>query len=55
MMHEAAHGYTRSMHDATLLRTAPSGFVKADNTKDRRGKEIWPGGLQAEVVMHQEP
>ncbi|KAL8944764.1 MAG: hypothetical protein Q9211_000480 [Gyalolechia sp. 1 TL-2023] len=38
--HETAHGYTRSMEDATLLRTNPSGYVKPDNTKDNRGKEV---------------
>ncbi|KAL8773762.1 MAG: hypothetical protein Q9209_001530 [Squamulea sp. 1 TL-2023] len=54
-IHEAAHNYTKSMQDTTLLRVTPSGFTKADNTKDRRGKEIWPNGLPSEIIMHRGP
>ncbi|KAL8648918.1 MAG: hypothetical protein Q9210_004710 [Variospora velana] len=50
--HEASHGYTRSLTDLTLVRPAPSKFVKPDDTKDRRGFPIWPEGLATETIVH---
>ncbi|KAL8901571.1 MAG: hypothetical protein Q9207_005135 [Kuettlingeria erythrocarpa] len=53
--HEAAHGYTVSLEDPTLVRIEPSDFVKPDEAKDRRGRMVWPTGLHSEVVMHTDP
>ncbi|KAI4186179.1 MAG: hypothetical protein LQ346_005746 [Caloplaca aetnensis] len=53
--HEAAHGYTVSLDDPTLVRHKPSYFEKPDDTRDYRGNEIWPTGLPTEVVMHSDP
>ncbi|KAL8864692.1 MAG: hypothetical protein Q9198_009702, partial [Flavoplaca austrocitrina] len=54
-VHEAAHGYTTTFDDYTLVQVNPDGYVKSDATKDKRGREIWPADLPTEVVMHTEP
>ncbi|KAL9039372.1 MAG: hypothetical protein Q9180_002567 [Flavoplaca navasiana] len=54
-VHEAAHGYTKTFDDYTLVQVNPDGYVKADTTKDKRGREIWPADLPTEVIMHTEP
>ncbi|KAL9595330.1 MAG: hypothetical protein Q9219_006507 [cf. Caloplaca sp. 3 TL-2023] len=54
-MHESSHGYTKSMTDWTIIRFHPNNYVKPDNFKDYDGKEIWPEGLDEEVVVHQGP
>lgn len=51
-MHEASHGYTTSLQSAVVVNVEASGYVKLDNTKDLRGKEIWPAGLASEDVAH---
>lgn len=51
--HRTGHGYTKSMDDLTLVRTSPSPDTKADNFKDRKGKEIWAQDLPSETTMHQ--
>ncbi|KAI4178323.1 MAG: hypothetical protein L6R41_008438 [Letrouitia leprolyta] len=52
-IHESCHGYTKSMDDYTLIRTAPDKYTKSDNTLDIKGKPIWPNDLPSEVVMYQ--
>ncbi|KAL9012484.1 MAG: hypothetical protein Q9173_002753 [Seirophora scorigena] len=50
--HETSHGYTIALDDYTLARSVPSKYIKRDDTKDQDGNDIWPGGLQTEIVMH---
>jgi hypothetical protein len=50
--HEASHGYTNSMQSAAVTKVVPSGYSKADSTKDSKGKEVWPTGLTSEEVAH---
>lgn len=49
---KAAHGYTKSMEDTTVLRVTPSRYI---DTKDHAETEIWPKGLPSEVIMHRGP
>ena len=48
--HEASHGYTTSLQSTVVVDVKASGYVKPDNTKDIKGKEIWPDGLVSEDV-----
>ncbi|KAI4195987.1 MAG: hypothetical protein LQ348_002371 [Seirophora lacunosa] len=50
--HETSHGYTKSLDDYTLVRSAPSNYIKRDDIKDVQGRDIWPGGLESETLMH---
>lgn len=50
--HEASHGYTASIASTVVVDVRPSGYSKPDDTKDTRGKEIWPAGLPYEDIAH---
>ena len=50
--HNVAHGYTKSLKDTQVIRVAPGGSAKPDDTKDPKGKDIWPTGLPSEEVVH---
>ncbi|KAL8957710.1 MAG: hypothetical protein Q9193_005092 [Seirophora villosa] len=52
--HETSHGYTKSLDDYTLVRSAPSNYIKRDDIKDSKGRDIWPDGLESETLYHKD-
>ena len=52
--HQSTHGYTQSLRDTEIIRVRPSGFIKSDDTKDRKNKSFWPRDLPVEEVVHKE-
>ena len=50
--HRTSHGYTLSKEDLDIQIVKANKKVKADGTKDRGQKVIWPEGLATETVVH---